>query len=168
MEQSQFEDLRDLYASSRAARIVLDYFASRERNSSQTTVDRLMQVRETQGASRVEVVHVLKHLETLELGTFRAGRRGRPSRFEWKEDLLQVGAAAREHETPSTKKPELLPQRPNEEMSLGKPLNSVTKTHTYWLRDDVRVDVELPKDLTVQEASRFAGFIKTLPLEPCE
>jgi hypothetical protein len=38
-------------------------------------------------------------------------------------------------------------------------------SHTYNLRVDLPVTIDLPTDLTRNEAERLASFIRTLPIE---
>ena len=52
-------------------------------------------------------------------------------------------------------------QRKREKKTRG---NSLFK-HTFRLRPDQSVTVELPADLTSQEAARMARFIETLPFQ---
>jgi len=35
--------------------------------------------------------------------------------------------------------------------------------HSFVLRPDLPISIELPVDLSEQEAARFAAFVKTLP-----
>ena len=38
-----------------------------------------------------------------------------------------------------------------------------TKRHTFWLREDFCVEMELPQDINHDEASRLAKFIEAVP-----
>ena len=106
--------------------------------------------------SRWDVINVFRELQKCGCGNFLVGRRGGASRFEWDVEMVGVGqAAARETEQV-------------EEVSLEEAEedgdNNLFK-HTFRLRIDQSVTVELPKDLTSQEAARMARFIETLPFQ---
>jgi hypothetical protein len=73
-----------LSTSSATAAEILNHFASRRRNRRVESVRRLKQVCSS-GTSRQAVIGVLRKLETNGFGTFVTGRRGRESRFIWKE-----------------------------------------------------------------------------------
>src|SRR6266850_193671 len=90
------DQLRQLYASSPAAKCFLDYFGSRERNASTTKIDRLLLVAQERGQSvgRPEAIEFLRHLEDIGCGRYVEGRRGHPSRFAWDVSLIEVGQAA--------------------------------------------------------------------------
>lgn len=88
--------LRQLYKNDSSARAVLDHFASRERNLSETTVERI-QTNVAAGGheiSRGQVIDFYRELEELGCGVFKNGRRGWPSRFVWSVEMVSVGRAA--------------------------------------------------------------------------
>ena len=153
------EMLRKLYSEDSSARAVLDHFASRERNWGTTTVDRIHRnlLNEGQNISRREVIGVFRELENWGCGSFMIGRKGWKSRFEWNVQMVGVGQAAA-GETEQVEK--VSPEEAGEENE-G---NSLFK-HTFRLRYDQSVTVELPVDLTAQEAVRMARFIETLPFQ---
>lgn len=39
-----------------------------------------------------------------------------------------------------------------------------SRVHRFWLREDLEIKLELPVDLTDEEAERVAAFVTTLPL----
>jgi len=158
------EDLRELYSDSTVAQVILNYFATRQRNKNETTVDRLQQALEAEGKniSRREAVDFFKRLERLGCGKFLAGRRGRKSRFQWKVPSVSVGQAARG----TTATIEAIPdatQAPDTEPALA--AVCLVLTHTFQLRPDYQVRIELPPDITNKEAARLAEFIRALPFE---
>jgi hypothetical protein len=150
--------LKDLYAQDDAARAVLDHLAGLQRNRKQTTVDRLL-VAVRQGGyedlTRGAIVQVLKRLEELECGTFITGRWGHASRFQWDVNLTDVGRAASGEETKI--------EPVSEEANGADEDEADILGHTFRLRPDVSVTLELPADLSQAEASRLAEFVKTLP-----
>lgn len=152
------QNLMDLYKANDTARRVLDYFAQRERGRKETTVDALVGALARNGdeaPSRQQIIDVFKALQELGCGDFRAGRRGWKSRFEWTVDLMSVGRAASGEDSTIESVSE---QDEDDSFELLK--------HRFQLRPGCEpVVFELPADLTENEASRLAGFVKTLPFE---
>jgi len=151
------KDLQAFYNSSAEAKAVLDHFASRERNWSETTIDRLLWVLAQDGnrMSRGAIIDVFRRLEALECGRFLAGRKGHPSRFEWSVGLVDVGRAA----AGELVKIEAAPAK-----ELTEPTDDLLE-HRFRLRKELDVPLRLPADLTSAEAARLAAFIQTLPFE---
>lgn len=149
--------LRDFYQQDRAARPILDHFASRERNWTNSTVDRL-QTNLAGAVSRGEVIAVFRRLEELGCGSFKAGRKGWSSRFEWAFGMVDVGrAAAGEGAEPETLSAD--EKSTEEEESAG------VVDHRFQLRRELAIVISLPEDLTKNEASRLADFVRTLPFD---
>ena len=88
--------LREAYQASPVAKAAFDNFAARQKNRAEMAVDQLYwQLRqEVPSASRGDVIHLLKFLETSGCGQFLVGRRGQPSRFRWSVSLIEAGMAA--------------------------------------------------------------------------
>ena len=154
-----FKKLRQLYKDKPAARAVLDHLASRERNWSSTTVDRIQTNVGTNGGdvSRADIVGVFRELEASGCGTFKAGRKGWPSRFEWAVQMVSVGQAA----AGETEKVEEITEEDQGEEDGANALR-----HSFRLRPDVTVTFELPANVTAGEAQRLADFLKTVPFSP--
>jgi hypothetical protein len=160
--------LQRLYGSDSSAKDVLDHLAGRERNWSETTVDRLARNvwNEGSSASRADIIAALRGLEDAGCGRFIVGRGGYPSRFQWHVGMVEVGrrAAGRpavieqvDPEAPSDIDGE--PESPGEQ-----PTQRVRDiTHAFQLRPDMLVSITLPADLTPTEAVRLGGFLRTLP-----
>jgi hypothetical protein len=114
------------------------------------------------GARRYDVVRLLKKLGGADFGSFRAGRRGMPSRFEWNSHLKgyidEIEVAKEKPASPATQ------ETVRDDSSLSTSVAPQCIRHTYWLRGDCAVQVELPINLTEREAGRFADFIRSLPL----
>src|SRR6266566_8268956 len=151
--------IKNLYGDNECAKAILDYASSRSRNSSVTNVDRLTWVisRDGRTFSRREVIEVLKALENLGCGKFVIGRRGQPSRFEWEVQMIGVGKVARgDHAeiAPLSEGEELPEETEDDEMREG------LIRHSYKLRLDVTLTLDLPIDLTSKEAVRLSEFIK--------
>ena len=110
---------------------------------------------------RGAIVDALRALESLGgLGTFVVGRRGQPSRFQWREDPHNVTGALEilTAQDATSRLRENLPAAPSEAPEL---LN-----HHFRLRPNLTVELRLPENLTSTEAARLADFIKTLPFAP--
>lgn len=88
--------LKRLYRGNSTARLLLDYFASRDRNRESTNFSRVMQIMagQDEAPTRARVREVLRQLEKLGVGTFVVGRRGHPTRFIWSMPLTEVGMTA--------------------------------------------------------------------------
>jgi hypothetical protein len=154
-------DLRRLYANDASARALLDHLASRERNWSSLTVDRIHANVVASGypASRTDIVNAFRELEAFGCGTFKAGRRGWPSRFEWAVQMVDVGraAAGKTERVDQISREDVEPEE--EEAHPSEP----SLQHTFRLRADYPVAFELPANISTAEAERLAAFIKTLP-----
>ena len=90
-EMINTEKLHELYSTSDEAKAILNTFAKRINARKKTTVDSVMA--ETQ-YPRAQIIQVLHELQNVGCGTFKAGRRGFVSRFEWAVNLSDVGKAA--------------------------------------------------------------------------
>ena len=147
--------LISLGRKSPVARLILGHFASRQRNSTQTTVDglRAALLREGREVSRNDVVSTFKELAEAGCGTFVVGRKGHPTRFEWVVALSRAGSVAVAKATTA-----------NDQIAEPEQSNSrMTLDHQYILRQDFTVKLSLPLDLSETEASRLADFIRTIP-----
>ena len=149
------DGVRRLYGGDEAAQALLDHLAGRERDRRVTPVDRLLVnvAREGTVLSRGELIRVLRLLEELGCGRFVPGRRGHKSRFEWEASLVSVGQVAAGEAEEFEDAPE--DTGINDEVDLI--------GHSFQLRRDLPVEIELPADLTASEADRLASFIKTIP-----
>src|ERR1700747_3737824 len=138
------ERLKNLYQENSVARLILDQAARRQRNQSETKVDRIIALLAAQGhdVSRGEVIESFRRLEDLGAGQFVSGRHGWPSRFVWSVGMVSVGkAAAGEPQEIESISPE------NVEEEIG----SVVLSHSFYLRADTLVTVDLLVDLTKGE-----------------
>jgi hypothetical protein len=143
--------LRHAYSREEALRAVCDELASRTRSTKTSSIDRTI---ERTGLSRATVIDVFRRFEQLDLGKFVVGRRGQPSRIEWRYRLQDVGQAAAGELTEIDQADRL----DDEEAGPSR----LTR-HTFQLRPEASVALELPSDLTQHEAQRLAEFVKTLP-----
>lgn len=88
--------LRQLYTESPVAKAFLEHVAKRERDQSETKVDRILYLLRVDGHEfkRREIIELFRRMQEQGLGQFVEGRRGWPSRFVWKTGMTSVGRAA--------------------------------------------------------------------------
>src|SRR5882757_3180789 len=88
--------LRLLYADNATAKAFFAHAARRERDQSETKVDRILVLLRAEGHEfrRREIIDLFRKLQDQGLGQFVEGRRGWPSRFVWSTGLTSVGRAA--------------------------------------------------------------------------
>ncbi|MGB7758192.1 MAG: DUF262 domain-containing protein, partial [Bryobacteraceae bacterium] len=88
--------LRQLYRQSPVAQAFLDHAARRERDQSETKVDRILILLRAEGHAfpRRDIIALFRALQEQGCGQFVEGRRGWPSRFVWSAGLTSVGRAA--------------------------------------------------------------------------
>jgi Protein of unknown function DUF262 len=88
--------LRDLYQRNVAAKALLDHAARRERDQSETKVDRILYLLKSEGhaLTRRDVIDVFRNLEVHGFGQFVEGRHGWPSRFVWSAGMASTGKVA--------------------------------------------------------------------------
>ncbi len=149
--------LKQLYASDPVAQAFLEHAASRKRNSGETNVERALHILRTDGheTTRQQIISVFRSLEDCGCGQFVTGRRGWPSRFVWSMGMISVGRTAAGEQEDA----EHLEEAMEEEH------DSYWLTHSFHLRPDVTLEIDLPADLTAQEAQRIARYVESLPFE---
>lgn len=89
-------ELRRLYSDNPVARAFLDHAARRERDQSETTVDRILVLLRAEGHrfDRRDIIRVFQYLADLGCGQFVTGRRGWPSRLVWSAGMTSIGRVA--------------------------------------------------------------------------
>ena len=147
------EKLHQLYHSNNAARALLDYFASRERSSKKTSVDRAEAVT---GEDYYDLVNVFKELESIGVGKFVVGRKGHESRMVWQYDIISIGQAARLEE----EELEAVPSDADEDD--GKPNSIEMKEHQFYLRPDLKIELQLPADFNGSDANKMKAWLDFL------
>lgn len=153
--QPDVDRLRQLYQSDETARAFLDHCAQRQRNQTETTIDRSLNNLKQLGGTftRADLIRVLKALAEIGCGEFVTGRRGWPLRFVWGTDMIGVGRVAAGED-------QQIEQYSEDE----EPTRSLL-THAFYLRPDTLVELELPIDLSPDEADRLAKFVNALPFD---
>jgi len=152
--------LKEIYLKNSAARAMLDEFARRERDRTETKVENLLYLKvDNRPITRGEIIQAFQELERVECGTFVVGRKGHRSRFQWTVGLTSVGKAAAGEDVSldviSAEEREQADELPEGEL----------ETYAFPLRPNLKVELELPMDLSSTEASRLADFIKALPFD---
>src|ERR1035437_2801284 len=96
LKSPNIELLRQLYRESPVAKAFFDHAARRERDQSETKVDRVLILLGAEGNAfpRREIISLFRKLQDYGCGQFVEGRRGWPSRFVWSSGLTSVGMAA--------------------------------------------------------------------------
>jgi hypothetical protein len=84
--------LRAAYHAEPSVRLLIDHFGSRQRNQTVSPVDTLERALDAAGTplTRNLVIEGLRRLDDLGVGRFIPGRKGHPTRFEWKVKSLQI------------------------------------------------------------------------------
>jgi hypothetical protein len=151
-KEIDFEHLNFVRDHSDSIRKVLNYLDS-NKWMDQISIDEVIKItygnREVNEKERQENVEIIKTLDSVGCGTYYRGRRTLPTRLELSQamkDYLRKGQG-------KTSSDEIMQSK--EKIK--------TKRHTFWLRDDFCVEVELPQDMNHDEASRLAKFVETVP-----
>jgi hypothetical protein len=172
MDETAVSALRALYQSRPDFIEFFEALRSRERNRSALTAESFLKAPEID-RSNYNAMTMLKkvreffnELEQVGLGKLIVGRRGAKTRFVWAAPLGQVNKVIEEVEKGYTAQtwrsgdPDI--RRKNEASTADVAIDLFS--HKYILRQDCVVTIDLPIDLTVNEAERLSGFIKTLPI----
>lgn len=111
-------------------------------------------------------IEFFKKLDACGVGNFLVGRRGKSTRFIWRDAMLDVAQIALDKETTQNNLPEQVERTTNiDNLSDQKDHSKTTFSHKYILRQNYEVTLNLPVDLTETEAERLSNFIKTLPFK---
>ncbi|WP_164006837.1 hypothetical protein [Pyxidicoccus trucidator] len=121
-------------------------------------VDELLALLRTVG--RGTVIDALRALDSIGLGDFVVGRRGQPSRFQWKFDAHSVTDALE-----ASKFQGATSRQSGGSLSVQSKAQTLL-SHHFRLRPDLTVELQLPVDLSSTEAARLADFVRTLPFAP--
>ncbi|MBB2696130.1 UNVERIFIED_ORG: hypothetical protein GGI66_000773 [Rhizobium esperanzae] len=158
--------LRSLYRDDPSAKAILDYFSTRKKAMSVSSVDR---IGFTSKVAYAEVVRVFKELANAGCGQFRNGRKGYKSRMHWDYSLVSLGLVAKGEA--AIPEPIDLSSVDEEEDDFADVViaeaerEDGTLPHAFQLRPDMTLHFGLPADLTAREAERLAAFIRSLPFE---
>lgn len=144
--------LRQLYGESLVAKAFFDHAARRERDQSETKVDRILSLLNRAGQhgfQRREIIELFRKLQELGCGQFVEGRRGWPSRFVWSVGLTSVGKAAigdaqaiEDMSTEETPDDDLPATEANAQLEAGQMLGMGGNSGTNWYEGDTANDEE--------------------------
>lgn len=155
----QIERLKQSYQSNIAVKTICDHMADRSKNQNETSLHRILYYFEQDGTDfkRSEVIAAFRLLEDAECGKYVEGRHGWKSRFVWSVKSKLVSGAALGTETRTAL---VADDAPNEQTADDEMIE-----HTYVLRADLAISIELPADLSRNEAQRLSQFIDSLSFE---
>jgi hypothetical protein len=146
------EHLKIMSDRSDSMKRVLDYLFSHSWLG-QISIDEINNIiygkSEVNAKERQENVEILKKLDSLGCGIYYRGRRTLPTRLELSQSIKEYLQKEQRSIT-------------NNEIKQGKEKTKI-KRHTFWLREDFCVELELPQDINHDEASRFARFVEAVP-----
>jgi len=156
----ELEKLRATYKHSDAVRTICNHMAARERNQNETKLHRIVRhlADDSVDLKRSEIIAAFRALEEADCGKYVEGRHGWKSRFVWAVKSLDVSAAAKGQGT-------LERDVSSENGSDDSDDDADLIEHTFVLRPDLPVSIELPTDLTKSEAARLAAFLQVLPFD---
>lgn len=146
------KELRSLVKGQRITAGLMEYLSSKQRHTWEITVENAMRV--TDG-NRADVIDNFKKLADLRLGRLTVGRKGHKTRFEWFISPGQIAKAAAGEIDELEGDGAQGPGTADDGIEL--------LMHTYQLRRDLEIAIDLPSDLSEKEATKLARWIETLP-----
>ena len=159
--------IRHLYNGNPVAKIILDYFAKRQRITKATSVAGIITDLPRYGCQQKfsldKIVEVLEKLAAYGCGRLIEDNiDARNTRLVWNETISMADIGKVASEKDPTRGVPKSQNGHNREIPAG----SKVVPHTYRLRPDYPpIRIELPEDFTRTEAKRLADFIMTLPYE---
>jgi hypothetical protein len=154
----ELDKLKLHYRQNKGVQAICDHLSAREKNQTETKLRRILWRLESEGLDfrKTEIIAAFRALEEAGCGRYVEGRHGWPSRFVWAVPSLDVSSAARGHQA-------LEPDASSDENLQRSKDDDELIEHTFVLRPDIVVSLELPSDLRTGEAVRLAAFIQALP-----
>lgn len=143
------------------ASAIFDYLATRQRHTSELTVDRA--VKAVPSTTKSEMISVFRELEKIGLGVLLLGRKGGKTRLSWSVAPTDIEKARTGELDPIP-----LSVDDSDEFDEDEDENEDEEgmiTHTYRLRKDLLISIKLPEDLTDKEASRLGQWLATVPFD---
>ncbi|WP_407468887.1 hypothetical protein ABFU38_20965 [Xanthomonas campestris pv. raphani] len=157
----KIEFLKKIYEENEAVKFICDHMSGRLKNQNETTLHRIFHYVGKEGADikRSELIAAFRLLEESECGNYVEGRHGWKSRFVWAVKSKLVAAAAQGAETGAA----LIAEEDIYEEIDDEGDEMIE--HTYVLRHNLSITIELPADLSRSEAQRLSQFIDSLSFE---
>lgn len=155
----QVEVLKQHYTKTAAVRAICDHMADRAKNQNETALHRIMHYLEQEGEDhkRSDLIAAFRLLEEAECGRYVEGRHGWKSRFIWSVKSKLVSGVA---QGTQTKAALVADDSPGDEDFAEEMIE-----HTYMLRPDLSISIDLPVDLSRNEAERLAQFMGSLSFD---
>lgn len=149
--------LQNAYQSDEVVSAICDNMAERSKNQNETKLHRIIHHLKEDGydVKRSGVIAAFRKLEEADCGHYVEGRHGHKSRFVWSVKSMLVRDAVTGDASAASV----------EEDDGFEAYESEMLEHTYLLRPDLTVTIELPEDLTRTEAQRLSQFIDSLSFE---
>jgi len=149
------EKLKNTYKQNKVAQAICDHLAGRDYQQRETKLERVARRLASEGFDfkKSEYIDAFRGLQDSGCGQLVEGRHGWPTRFVWTVNSRHVAGAARGQ------------GGLEEEMSSEHDSGEELIEHSFVLRPDVIVSLELPSDLSKSEAARLAAFIQALPFD---
>lgn len=152
------EQLKLAYDQDEVVCAICDHMAERPKNQKSTRLHRMLHHlnREGYDFKRSAVIAAFRQLQEADCGRYVEGRHGYKSRFDWsvKSMLLRDTVDGKE----SVESVEEIDDDFEE-------YESEMIEHTYVLRPDLTIVLELPEDITPREAQRISQFIDSLSFD---
>jgi len=126
---------------------------TREPNANETTVE------DTRIPSKSDAIQFFRWLESVGCGELIVGRRKMKTRFRWGRQGAIVVAKAIVGETVDFTED----GAESSEAVATIALDRSSYRHKFLLRSNLTIDITLPLDITKEEASRLADFIRSIP-----
>ena len=158
----ELEKLKAAYNNNEFVSAICDHLAERERNQKETKLHRIIRHLTNDGytARRPDVIAAFRELESVECGQYVEGRHGHKSRFVWSVKSMQVSDAI-SGDAVATEIENVAEEDEGEEYEY----ESETIEHSFVLRPDYVLNLELPEDLTQKESKRLSKFILSLSFQ---
>ena len=156
----ELEKLKSAYNGNEIVSAICDHLSERERNQKETKLHRIIRHLNEDGYSvkKPDVIAAFRELETADCGKYIEGRHRHKSRFAWSVKSTQLSHAIKD-ESSQPQIEEITDQDSSEEYEY----ESETVEHTFVLRSEFVVNIELPEDLTKSESKRLSRFMLSLP-----
>ena len=149
------EQLKLAYEQDEVVRAICDHMAERAKNQKSTTLHRIIHHLNSDGydVKRPGVIAAFRHLQEAGCGRYVQGSHGYKSRFDWSVKSMLVRDTVDGDESIESVE------------EIGDDFEEYESDmieHTFILRPDLTVVLELPEDLTPREAQRFSQFVDSL------
>lgn len=159
--------LVDLYAHVATAQTMLNWLADNDVNEAKPTlVEEMFEICKEKDPElkKDEVTQVMRALNDMGAGDYVIGRRGKPSRFEWKvnpSELAQIAKGSLSEASPVAN----FTSKTNRASKKKKVAGPKMASHGFRLREDLTISFDLPEDITSAETERLSRMLAAIPFE---